>query len=159
MRTNTTLLIPSMHELFSRDEFEAHLRRTSDQMWEMYERPMSRRDVEEEEITSVEDDLATLTGADLERYLDDWADNLPPEVFEALALRRSRRLADAWKAARAEFHRAAVIADEAYWLLWHTLPVGRKGEASSDLHMLALNDWMERLGAAADEAERAYFSR
>lgn len=158
MRTNTHV-IPSMHDLFTPAEFEAHLRKTSDQMWQMYERPMSRTDFEDEEVTTVEEDLATLTGAELDQYLDDWADNVPPEVFEALALRRSRRLADAWKEARAAFHRAAVIADEAYWLLWHTLPTGRKGEASSDLHMIALNDWMERLGAIADEAERAYFSR
>lgn len=154
-----TYTIPCMADIYSKESFEAHIKRISDDLWGMYHQPARTIEIEEPDMT-IEEELATLQGEELDEFIAEcWTGDIPEIVMETWASRRSRRLEEAWKQAEAEFERAAEITDEAHWLLWESLPEGSKGDVSRDGHLAKLYAWCDELARVADAARTAYEGR
>lgn len=152
-----------------RDAFAEYLDKMNRDMWSMYNaevRELARsedgaagQDGEPTIFRDDADDEYEMTPEEYDRYLDDWSTNIPADIFQELVTRRSARLKASWDDAAAPHLAALHCYEEAYWLLWETLPKDRKAEVSSDLHLEALWCWVEELGRKTDAAEDAYNNR
>lgn len=95
----------------SREKFEQFVAAQVCQLWAMFDDIQSRPPappIEPEPRRTFDEDAAEMTPEEVDRYLNDWSTNLPPDIFEALVARRSRRLRDAIADAKEEEELASI---------------------------------------------------
>lgn len=91
------------HIYDTREKYAAFVEQQTKLLWDVYEEITTTKALPQVEDApprlSFAEEVGTMTPEEVDRYLNDWAQNMPEDIFEALVARRSKQLREAWHAA------------------------------------------------------------